>query len=164
MRYDGYSELRAAGPRRLDDAFELLEPPTRRAGSSDAGRRHLCGACYLAGYAVECILKVYIIRRLDLQGEDRFVRWSEVIEHYGSMPDGPNLAGARSHSLDRLLALSGLAADLDTDREMKRHWSRCAHWDYNWRYLRDFRMSPEDAEAFVEACRVTHDWVRNRLA
>ncbi len=126
LKYDGYSELRKAGPRRLDDALELLEPPTRHAGASDVHRRHLCGACYLAGYAVECILKVYIIRRLDQQGRGRFVRWSDVIEHYRSMPDGPDLVGVRSHSLSLLLAVSGLEPDLDTDREMKRYWSQCA--------------------------------------
>ena len=163
MRYDGHSELLKAAPKRLRDALELLEEPTREPDSSDAAYRHLCGACYLAGYAVECILKVYVIRLLDYRRGPGFVRWSDVVEHFATMPDGPDLSGARSHSLRRLLAVSGLESELGTDPGMRANWTQCERWDYAWRYVSAFQMSPVGARRFVEACRQTHDWIKHRL-
>ena len=58
--YDGISQYWKAAARRLQDAQELLQPPTINADEQGAETRHLRAAVYLAGYAVECILKVYI--------------------------------------------------------------------------------------------------------
>ena len=51
--------------RRLEDTRELLEPPTLDAQRSDADRRHLRGAMYLAGYAAECLVKAYLIQHMN---------------------------------------------------------------------------------------------------
>jgi len=105
LPFDGKTELLRAGPKRLADAWELLEEPTRGPRDSGLHRRHLCGACYLAGYAVECILKVYIIGELGARRGTRVVRWSHVVQHYST---GVSLRGADSHSLPRLLKLTEL--------------------------------------------------------
>ena len=56
---DTIQDYRRSATRRLEDAKELLEPPTLDPQRSDADRRHLRGAMYLAGYAVECLVKAY---------------------------------------------------------------------------------------------------------
>ena len=58
--YDTIKDYRAAANQRLGDARELMETPTRDSERSDAEQRHLRGAMYLAGYAVECLLKAYL--------------------------------------------------------------------------------------------------------
>lgn len=63
LEFDSIGDYVKAGPRRLADAKELLEQPTLEPDAPDAAHRHLRGAVYLAGYAVECALKAYIISR-----------------------------------------------------------------------------------------------------
>src|SRR4051794_32059413 len=60
---DRLSDFVKSAPRRLKDAEELIEHPTADPQRSDADRRHLRGAMYLAGYAVECLLKAYLIEQ-----------------------------------------------------------------------------------------------------
>ncbi len=64
---DTIQDYRRSATRRLEDARELLEPPTLDAQRSDAGRRHLRGAMYLAGYAAECLVKAYLIQHMNAQ-------------------------------------------------------------------------------------------------
>ena len=59
---DTIQDYRHSAARRLEDARELLEPPTLDPQRSDADRRHLRGAMCLAGYAVECLVKAYFIQ------------------------------------------------------------------------------------------------------
>ena len=60
--HDGISEYLKAGLHRLRDAEELLQEPSIILKESGADTRHLRGAVYLAGYAVECVLKAYLIQ------------------------------------------------------------------------------------------------------
>lgn len=143
---------------RLNDALELLETPSLQPKVHGADRRHLRGACYLAGYAVECALKVCIINTLNAKRDARFVRWSQVTEHFGGRP---NLRGARSHDLGLLLSASGLTAELQMVG-MKASWDRCQQWSHDWRYLSDSDMNPSEARDFVAACRAVYDWIRQR--
>ena len=119
MKYDGHSELVKAAPKRLKDALELLEQPSRDKNGSDADYRHLCGAYYLAGYAVECALKVYIILLLDERNSARFAKWSDVIKHFQASSGQVNLTGAESHRLRRLCAIAELEPQIDSDQAMK---------------------------------------------
>lgn len=162
MKYDGDSELLKAGRRRLRDAQELLERPTRDPHGSDADHRHLRGAYYLAGYAVECVLKVYIIRLLDSRTKERVTRWSLAIEYLANSQMKLELAGKRSHSLPLLLTAAELEPDMSGDRATERSWRTCQGWDYNARYD---GPGPDRAstERFVVACEATHNWIRARL-
>lgn len=60
---DGVSSLRRAGNNRFKDAKCLLEKE---------GDKNLIGACYLAGYTVECWLKVAILKSHHLLHIDEF--------------------------------------------------------------------------------------------
>ncbi len=163
MRYDGHSQLVKAGPRRLQDAQELLETPTLEPNRSDAQYRHLCGAHYLAGYAVECLLKVYVILLLDQRSDQHFSRWSHVINHFTDIAAGPNLSGAGSHDLRKLMVVAELEPQLDSDREMKQNWSICSRWDYNSRYRPEYLMDRSEVVDFVDACEATCNWLKNRV-
>jgi hypothetical protein len=163
MRYDGHSELLKAAPKRLRDAWELMEHPSRDPGSSDAAYRHLCAAHYLAGYAVECILKVYIILLLDARNGPRFSKWSDVIDHFGAQAGSADLRGRQSHNLARLRVVAELEPEMDTDANMKMLWGICSKWDYNVRYSPEFMTDRESVRQLVEACEQVFRWVRNRL-
>jgi hypothetical protein len=163
MRYDGLSELLKAAPKRLADARELLERPSLNPHTSDAGYRHLCGAYYFAGYAVECALKAYIILLLDSRRSERVSRWYQVVESLAALPGGTNLGGKHSHDLSRLLAVSELEGAVDRDEQAKRTWGTCSKWDYNVRYRPDHMLERTRVAEFVEACSATYHWVRARL-
>ena len=62
--YDGISQCRKAAIRRLRDAKELLQPSSLDSLEQGASTRHLRASIYLAGYAIECILKAYSISRV----------------------------------------------------------------------------------------------------
>jgi hypothetical protein len=59
-----FSDYVKSAARRLKDAEELLQPPNADPQRSDADRRDLRGAMYLAGYAVESLLKAYLIEHV----------------------------------------------------------------------------------------------------
>ena len=163
MEYDGHSELLKAAPKRLADAWELIEKPTREPQRSDAAYRHLCGAYYLAGYAVECVLKTYIILLLNEREAKHIARWLDVINHFGESGSSVDLTGRHSHDLGRLLMVAELAPAVDSDPHMKATWGRCIKWDYSARYRPDYMLDRERVGAFVEACESVYHWLRSRL-
>ena len=162
MKYDSEGELLKAGLRRLRDAQELLEDPTLNPNSGDAGHRHLRGAYYLAGYAVECVLKVYIMRLLAARSRQSVLNWSIAIDHLASRQTSVDLSGKRSHSLPLLLKLAELEAQFSGDRTMERNWRTCQAWDYNARYDGPL-PNRAYAERFVAACEGAHNWIQARL-
>ena len=163
MQYDGHSELWKAAHGRLNDAWELMERPTRDPERSDAEHRHLCGALYLAGYAVECVLKVYVILLLDARIAPPVRRWSEALRHLGERDDVPDLSGARSHNLRHLLVASELEPQLSGDRDLNRVWGVCSKWDYNIRYAPHLRLKRAAVEERIQACDTVFNWVKARV-
>lgn len=105
-RFDGLADFRIAASQRLRDAEELLESPTLDAKAPGAGRRHLRGAMYLAGYAVECIAKAYLITLhapLNTLGAvDAKLRKSD--------SDIPNLLSSAGHSIEMIVRFTDLDA------------------------------------------------------
>lgn len=154
--YDGISQYRKATVRRLRDAEELLEPPSLVPQEQGAEDRHLRAAVYLAGYAIECILKVYIISRVpnavSLAGaiEDRRATGEQI----------PNILGAEGHRLALLLSLTDLETYL-VDEERKKDWSICVKWKSTWRY--DPNPPTDNAREFVSAVRRIYRWVKRQI-
>ena len=144
-RHDGASEYRKVAQHRLHDAQELLEAPTLSVKVGNPETRHQRGAMYLAGYAVECILKAYIISR---NSPSRTL--AEV---------APDLVTNVGHNLDRLLLRAGLEGSLG---ERLRDWQLCRTWTPEWRYEPGI-PSRGEAKNFVDAaCRI-HSWVRTMI-
>ena len=163
LQYDGISELVKAAPKRLDDAWELLEQPTWQPNRSDVGYRHLCAAQYLAGYAVECGLKAVIIERTEWERKQRTKTWTEVLFYRQTQGLQPDLSGARSHNLQLLLTESGLSDALDHYPEMRQKWGICCTWNPALRYRPEPMTDRNRAEAMVQACQDVYEWLRSQL-
>ncbi len=116
----------------------------------DAGKWD--GAYYLAGYAVECALKACICK---LTGLHDFPPPRKIIED------------CYSHDLKRLLAVAGLAADLQNaalaDPALGVNWATAAIWSEGARYERKSEQEARDLYAAIND--PTHGvltWIRIR--
>ena len=155
--YDGLGQFHKAAQRRLKDARELLQTPTLDPQESGADTRHLRAAVYLAGYAVECALKEYII------AHERATTLTEATRlRRDAGEDIPDLLGANGHNLDLLLRLTGLTGRLDPDVRRKQDWGICLRWRSTWRY--DPTPPPSEfATAFVAATQRVHGWIVSQI-
>jgi hypothetical protein len=97
-------------------------------------------AAYLAGYVVELCLKANIVEHLNLSG------WPEGKAEFQSNKQTRKL---KIHDLDKLLALSGLEAEVKTNHMSE--WSICATWRPEFRYNIDGTTSIQQANLLVEA-------------
>jgi hypothetical protein len=166
VEHDGISELWKVAPKRLADARELLEPRSLEAERSDRATRHLRGAVYLAGYAVECILKVYIIERTDahLRTPGRRVqKWSEALATREAVGERPDLRGARSHNLFLLFGATDLSQHMSASDGIYETWTRCfKHWNASLRYNPRPIADPDEALRTVDALDTAFRWVKAR--
>lgn len=165
LENDHQATLWKAALRRLEDAWELLEPPTRLSERSDKLTRHLAAAEYLAGYSVECLLKVRLIQRTVGTAGKPVQRWREVIAFREMMRLEPDLSGSRSHQIDRLVVASELEPELDE------HTKRIFGTVYKWRPSLRYRAIPQGdlsrqrqrVLSVVSACQAACDWLRSRM-
>jgi hypothetical protein len=157
-RYDGVSDLRKAAPHRIQDARKLLEPVAGK--SSDRDMRHLNAACYLAGYAVECILKVYLIAFTVTRKGNTPLTWTETRKTRGWER---KLAGARQHNLELLRSVTDLEGAMDSDTKIKAAWGVVIkNWDVALRYCGRPQYDGQRADEVVEACDTVYQWVKKR--
>jgi hypothetical protein len=155
--YDGISQYRKAAARRLKDAQELLQSPSTDPNTKGADTRHLRAAVYLTGYAVECILKVYIISRVSAANS-----LAEAIEKRRDAGEEiPNILGAEGHKLLTLLSLTDLEARFGDD-DRKKDWSLCVKWKSTWRYDPEPPKTADALELVAAIGRVYH-WVTTQL-
>jgi len=147
----------------LDDARELLTEPRHEPNRSDHRYRHLAAARYLAGYVVECILKVYIIERTRTGAGIPAQTWGEVLDARETSNAKPDLSGAKSHLLAALLAATDLEEQLDGDPHLRASWSHVAKWDVAQRYMAAPLLNRSLVYDFVDACEELYHWVRNRV-
>ncbi|NSW57462.1 MAG: hypothetical protein HPY44_15750 [Armatimonadetes bacterium] len=163
LEYDGISELIKAAPRRLSDARELLEQPAWEPNRSDANYRHLVAAVYLAGYAVECLLKAYIIDRTDAVRKTKTQTWSQVLEYRKKSGKGPDLSGARSHDLELLLRACDLPHRMQNDLDLRAAWGKCVkRWRPSLRYRPDPITDHGYATDTVDAIETVYEWLKTQ--
>jgi hypothetical protein len=164
---DHQASLWKAAWRRLDDAWELLEIPTRLTERSDCAVRHLAAAEYIAGYSVECLLKVYIIQMTtNVEGRPA-QRWREVTKVRQTAGLDPDLSGAKSHKLDQLVVAAQLEPDFENDDVIKRAFNLTFKWRVSLRY-RAFPYGSRDkygarAKSMVHASQTVCDWLRQKI-
>lgn len=127
------TELQQLAEDRLADAQILLE------------EQRWSGAYYIAGYALECGLKVCVLAYIERTG---------VIFEKG----GKDFVGkCWTHKLNDLVDLSGLTDELNSRRRMPgtqfgKFWSTASKWGEESRYQQKPRR---DAEDLIEA--ITHN-------
>lgn len=104
------TELQALADIRIADATVLLD-----------GGRHQA-AYYLLGYAIECALKACVAK--------------QIREH--DFPDRRLILDSYTHSLEQLLAISGLKphfqARVTSDRSFEVNWTTAKDWNETSRY------------------------------
>lgn len=158
--YDRISDFVKSGPRRLRDAEELMEPPTRAAQGSDADQRHLRAAMYLAGYAVECLLKAYLIDQEECQSlaeAQKRINRRRQSQGQEAIPDIAHTSAG--HNIGLLVGLTDLAERPGYDPRL---WGRVDQWKSTWRYIPD---SPDrvKAEKFMSDVRAAIDWLSPKI-
>jgi HEPN domain-containing protein len=142
--HHGVSEQAKASQHRLDDARAL----------SDAARWR--GAMYLAGYAVECLLKAKLMRMFDCRHlrelEEELQRRGAIAEH----------ATVFTHALEVLLRLTRRMDHLRQDQAMWRLFNTVNRWVPAWRYTSDL-SNREDAEDFLAAVDGIRHWIEHNV-
>jgi hypothetical protein len=157
--FDGIDDFLKSSSRRLKDAEELMEQPSRDPNRSDASRRHLRGAMYLAGHAVECLVKAYLIEQEDRQS----LRDAQVQINSRRQAKGQrlcNIGGStQGHSIAFLLTLTDLAVRPGYEPNL---WGRVANWNPYWRYDPSIPGRTE-ADEFVQDVRSALDWLLPKI-
>lgn len=157
---DTIRDYRRTAAQRLADAKELLEPPTLDPQRSDADRRHLRGAMYLAGYAAECLVKAYLIQHMNAQTLAAAVdTLNEQRQQQGLEPVEQIARTAAGHKIFYLLQLTDLPLYPAYD---PRQWARVAQWRSSWRYETDF-VAHGDAVEFLNDVQSVVDWISPKI-
>jgi hypothetical protein len=149
-----------SGPRRLEDAEELMQQPTYASQRSDADMRHLRTAMYLAGYAVECLLKAYLIQQENCQSLEAAQEKINERRSRQSKEAVRDIAHtAAGHSIYYILQLTDLQHRPGYEQSL---WGRLAQWQSSWRYAYDFPRRQE-AEESVQDVRDAVNWLRPKI-
>ena len=157
---DTIQDYKRSAVRRLEDAKELLENPTLNPQRSDADSRHLRGAMYLAGYAVECLVKAYLIQQRNAQ---TLAAAGDVLnrqrQQQGKEPIKQIARTAAGHKIQYLLQLTDLPQYPMYDAKL---WARVAQWRSSWRYETD-AIARSDAEEFLSNVQAVADWISPKI-
>ena len=142
--YTGVSEQAKASTHRLDDARALL----------NAGRWR--GAMYMAGYAVECLLKTKLMQMYSCRAlrdlEDELQRRGVLAEH----------ATVFTHQLELLLRLTQRFDQLRQHRMLWPPFALVNRWIPAWRYTSDV-ANRQDATDFLEAVAQIMQWLEHNV-
>jgi len=150
-------EYALASQQQLTDATELLEHPTCDAFGTDAHDRHLVGAMYLAGYAVECALKGFLLRKfghLVTPAPGISITFDAITSHVAAAA-GKSLRDLDLHSLSDLWNATGLAT---RDVAMTANQGTCTIWRVEWRYRPPAGTLRREAQEFVQAAEELAIW------
>ncbi len=157
---DTIRDYKRSAVRRLEDAKELLEAPTFDPQRSDADHRHLRGAMYLAGYAMECLLKAYLIQHMNAQTLTAAVdTLNQQRRQQGKEPVEQVARTAAGHKILYLLQLTDLPLYPAYDPKL---WARVAQWRSSWRYEADL-IARAEAEDFLYDVQSLVNWISPKI-
>lgn len=142
--HQGISEQAKAAKHRRDDAQALF----------DAGRWR--GAMYLAGYSVECLLKVKLMQRF---GTRTLRELEDELQRRGVTAAGRSVF---THGLEHLLRMAGGWERMRQSRETWAAFAVVNSWLPAWRYTADLSNS-DVATAFLAAVDRVVQWVENNV-
>jgi len=140
----GVSEQGKAGKHRMDDARALLNATRWR------------GAMYIAGYAVECLLKMKLMRVHNCR---HLRELEEELQRRGLLAAQTTIF---THQLELLLRLTSAIDRLRQNEEYWRLFNLVNRWVPAWRYTADLSNS-DDAKDFVAAVEKLSQWIENNV-
>lgn len=141
---NGVTEQGKAGRHRLDDARVLINSARWR------------GAMYLAGYAVECLLKTKLMRMYDcrhLQELENELQQRGVLGAHATV---------FTHHLEVLLRLTAGTDRLRKDQALWRLFTLVNQWVPAWRYSANV-SDADDATDFMAAVEAVSRWIENNI-
>jgi len=141
--YGGVTEQAKASRHRLDDAHVLLTTRFR-------------GSMYLAGYAVECLLKAKLMRAC---GCRTLADLEKRMRERGELSANTTIF---SHQLEVLLGLTGGTDRLRSATEIWHQFVKVNRWTPAWRYSPDL-SNHEDADSFFRAVKDVLHWIEFNL-
>ena len=139
-QHDGVSEQAKAAKHRLEDAQSLYSTKRWR------------GAMYLAGYAVECLLKTKLMRMFDCR---RLRDLEPDLQQRGLLSTHATIF---THQLELLLRLTRSTDRLRTNQAHWQSFTLVNHWMPAWRYTADL-SNAEDSKDFIEAVEELVHWI-----
>jgi HEPN domain-containing protein len=143
-QHSGVSEQIKASRHRLEDAEALFA----------AGRWR--GAMYVAGYAVECLLKAKLMQRFGY-------RKLEVLED--QLHQSKLLRKAVSvftHELETLTELLGALDRIEGNKDVYAAYLNVNEWQPAWRYNPDLATRAK-ADLFIGSIKVVREWIMNNV-
>ncbi|MBC8228627.1 HEPN domain-containing protein [bacterium] len=142
--YTGVSEQAKASKHRLDDVRALFNTVRWR------------GAMYMAGYAVECLLKTKLMR---IYGCRNLHELEDELQRRGILARRTTVF---THQLELLLRLTQGFDRLRQNRTFWPQFNIVNRWIPAWRYTADL-SNRQDAEDFLEAVENLMRWIENNV-
>jgi hypothetical protein len=116
---------------------------------------------YLAGYAVECLLKAYLIQQNRTQTLSQAMeRMDEQRARRGLKPTKNIARTAAGHQIAYMVLLTDLETSypgFDT-----KLWGRVGKWKSAWRYETDL-VRPETAAEFLDDVAAVVNWLQSKI-
>lgn len=112
------------------------------------------GAYYMAGYAIELLLKARVCKTLDIDNffDDRIMKQIKYPKTF------------KNHDIDQLLILSGLYKKwtqvLSKPKYIKA-WSKVGEWNETSRYLTG--KTALEVQKFLSSVRIIEKWIKKHL-
>jgi HEPN domain-containing protein len=138
--YSGVSEQAKASKHRLDDARALFNAVRWR------------GAMYMAGYALECLLKTKLMQMYNCRNLREL---EDELQQRGVLA---MQATVFTHQIELLLRLTQSMDRLQQNRTLWPQFNVVNRWLPAWRYTADLG-SRQDAEDFLEAVEALINWI-----
>jgi HEPN domain-containing protein len=143
------SGIEALAYSKLEDAEYLLED------------KRFDNAYYLAGYAVELLLKARVCKTLGIPDFFDFDNTARTRLKSESVITKPY----RVHDFEQLIILSGIYPEFQkeivTNKTFRDQWSFISKWNENARYL--IGKNPEDAKDFLTSIKEVMRWIQKHL-
>ena len=142
--HNGVSELAGASRQRLADATALLNASRWR------------GAMYMAGYAVECLLKTKLMHIYDCQNLGEL---EDLLRHRSILPANRTVF---THQLEDLLRLTPGYNRLRQDRDLWHMFQVVNLWTPQWRYTAK-QTTYQEAVGFLTCIENVMHWIDTNL-
>ena len=142
--HDGVSGLAVASRQRLEDAKALLNASRWR------------GAMYMAGYAVECLLKTKLMHIYDCKNLREL---EDLLRQRSILPVHRTVF---THQLEDLLRLTPGYNRLMQNRDTLALFNKVNRWIPNWRYTPKLTDRREATEFMTSIERFMH-WINNNI-
>ena len=142
--HDGVSELAIASHQRLADAKALLNASRWR------------GAMYMAGYAVECLLKTKLIHVYDCKNLREL---EDLLRQHSILPANRTVF---THKLEDLLELTPGYNRLRQNRDLWHTFHAVNLWTPQWRYTAK-QITRQEATRFLILIENFMHWINHNI-